>query len=201
MCLAGTWLWVSLVAKFLRITPVCVPSTQLLPQELPAFTRGGVGKGARGTSLSFFEMEGDLVPWRECGPIFPQLLGGLGPLDNLRLSLEVKSIARERKDGVGLNMASTAATWWRKEARRLLLQFPEGGGRTLLGLGAEAQVRRVHTHRLPRLPLASWPGTWAFTCFGSEPPQVLSDTSPPEPSRMPSEQISGQRWPVWPSLY
>lgn len=76
----------------------------------------------------FFEMESDLVPWRECGPIFPQLRGSLGPLDNLRISLEVKSIAQKRKNGVGLNMASTAATWWQNEARHRLLQFPEEGG-------------------------------------------------------------------------
>ena len=147
MCLAGTWLWVSLVAKFLRITPVCIPSTQLLPQQLPHFTQGGVGKGARGTSLSFFEMEGDLVPWRECGPIFPQLRGGLGPLDNLRLSLEVKSIARERRDGAGPNMASTAATWWRKEARRLRLQFPEGGGKDTPWAGGRS-TGKTCTHTL-----------------------------------------------------
>lgn len=100
-------------------------STQLLLQQ----PLGEVlGKESGPQAPHFFEMEGGPVAWRECGPIFPQLLGGLGPLNNLRVSWKCKSIAPKRKDGVGLNMASTAATWWLKEAKHLLFQFPEGGG-------------------------------------------------------------------------
>lgn len=120
------------------------------PNSSPAPPREVLGKEPGAQASHFFEMEGDLVAWRECGPIFPQILGGLGPLDKLRLSLEVKSIARERKDGVGLDMASTAATWWRKEARRQLLQFPEGGGKDTPWAGGRSTGKTcTHTPAAP----------------------------------------------------
>ena len=51
-------------------------------------------------------------------------------------------------------MTSTVATWWLKEAKHLLFQFPEGGGKTLLRVRGEAQGKRICTPPTPTNILA-----------------------------------------------